>query len=589
MIDENFMMPDINSLRTQVKGIDESYKNPWDLFAELSQNAVDAIRKKQQEDNDLNRELTKGKIEIEVNSIEKSVKIKDNGCGISKSDLPKYLRPFTSGKRNDPNSVGEKGVGLKFVYFLSNYFELKTFDGEDGSYAKITDANIWKKSNDDSKLKLDYGVSNKNDYGTEIYVKGIEFSNDDDTDGNLSIFKLTFEQLVFILRTKTYIGPTDFIWNNDCNDIEIFLKYLDSNNQEHSGEITNKYWLPTEGLANGDIQDIDEFESWISNGDKSDQQKRRKLQDKILVKKGVYLHRDYRRICFYACFLPNRGYWKQINKRIKLLSTDNEENDDWINEHSFCLFSSGILTSTKGMPTGISIDSPNTGNAGYWPNFFMIFQDDALKFDIGRKSINGSIQKIYQEKAKEIFNQITKYVIKYTSSTTSTINSNDSFDLVSITNDVNNLVPLLSNNVVFEKNPKDQEASVSAIFYELIGNGLISDIKPIYTGYRNKYDLYANFIKDDGSKKFGIYEFKSKLRNILNDFDETVKIFTQMDYIICWEVTDEDIQKLHDKGIECQEIEDSLLQERNFPKSVTHSITMPNCNPVYVIDIKKIV
>lgn len=94
------------------------------IYTQLSQNSVDAIRKMQEtHDED-------GKIKIVINSQEKSIYFEDNGCGIAYDDLPKMLKLFSSGKDEDSSTVGEKGVGLKFVLFQSKYFEIESSNGE---------------------------------------------------------------------------------------------------------------------------------------------------------------------------------------------------------------------------------------------------------------------------------------------------------------------------------------------------------------------------------------------------------------------------------------------------------------------------
>ena len=140
----------LSSIRRSIKDIDDSYRNPWDIYAELSQNAVDAIRKMQEtHDED-------GKIKIIINSQEKSIYFEDNGCGIAKDNLPQMLKLFSSGKDEDSRAVGEKGVGLKFVLFQSNYFEIESSDGETAGKAVIKDARGWKTLSSDVELEADF-------------------------------------------------------------------------------------------------------------------------------------------------------------------------------------------------------------------------------------------------------------------------------------------------------------------------------------------------------------------------------------------------------------------------------------------------
>ena len=124
----------------------------------------------------------------------------------------------------------------------------------------------------------------------------------------------------------------------------------------------------------------------------------------------------------------------------------------------------------------------------------------------------------------------------------------------------------------------------------MIGKGIINDIIPIYLGYRNKYDLYAYYVSThNGKKRFGIYEFKSHLRNLTKDFSEARKVFDELEYVICWDVNDTDIQQLSTFGIGCEKIENGTLHTIDCPSSVTYRLSIPNCNPVYVIDLKELV
>ena len=86
----SFLEFPLSSIRRSIKDIDDSYRNPWDIYAELSQNAVDAIRKMQETSDE------EGKIKIIINSQEKSIIFEDNGCGIAQDDLPQMLKLFSS-------------------------------------------------------------------------------------------------------------------------------------------------------------------------------------------------------------------------------------------------------------------------------------------------------------------------------------------------------------------------------------------------------------------------------------------------------------------------------------------------------------
>lgn len=109
-IQVEFLKSSINSLRHSIRDIDDSYNNFWDIFAELAQNSVDAI----------NNTGKSGSIDIKIDCQKRNVTIRDTGCGISADRLPQLLNLFSTGKSDDPSSIGEKGVGLKYVLFQSS-------------------------------------------------------------------------------------------------------------------------------------------------------------------------------------------------------------------------------------------------------------------------------------------------------------------------------------------------------------------------------------------------------------------------------------------------------------------------------------
>ena len=123
----DFLAPGPAQIRHQIKGILDSYSHEWDLLAELCQNAVDAIRIRQ----DANSE--KGHIKIQIDASKREIFIADNGVGIRREQLPLLLRPFATNKMGNPKQVGSKGVGIAFVIFSSSSFEITTNFGDGGS------------------------------------------------------------------------------------------------------------------------------------------------------------------------------------------------------------------------------------------------------------------------------------------------------------------------------------------------------------------------------------------------------------------------------------------------------------------------
>ncbi|WP_271853997.1 ATP-binding protein [Planococcus maritimus] len=560
----SFLQPGIEQIRKSIHDIDDSYNNEWDILAELLQNAVDAIRKNKSSDESI--------IEITIDSVKREIKVHDSGIGIEQSRLPILLKPFSTDKDNDPNSVGEKGVGLTFVIFSCNYFEIKTSFNGMVTKAVIKDASTWKQSSDAKELLLNVEDVQEEYTGTTVTMKNVE---------NSSIFDLTFEQLRFVLRTRTILGNTHSIWENDIN-IDIYLKYIDQNNDEFEDVLPYKYLLLPETLNNNEKISLKDFIENYSDALKTDAEKRAALNGKVIYYDGKFTHNNNREIKFYSYFMPGRAMWDLVSKHWGLITDDKIDDEEYNSNFHYALLKPGIFTSVKGMPTGITINNPKTGYSGYWSNIFIIFEDASLKFDIGRKSIHGQQSLILQKYAKEIFNQYLKYITKYVSRESVSLDSE--WDKEEVFGEIEEMVDLKSSNTLFVKSPKGQEAQVSAMFYEQAAKGIIKDLKFLTTGYKGKYDLYAKW----GRKKV-VIEFKAELKNIMRDFNDEQKLFDEIDCIVCWDVSEEDEKILKSRSISIDEIKTSRFEENKVFPNATHILNLGGMTkPIYIIDLKKI-
>lgn len=561
---EDFLRPGVQQIRHSIRDIDDSYNNDWDILAELVQNSVDAIRK---------ANINDGEINIKIDSLKKEIYVKDNGIGITPHKLPILIKPFSSDKYQDESVVGEKGVGLTFAMFSCNDFYIKSGNEQGTSLARVRDAFNWKNSSGNEWLNLHTEKVKDCFQGTEVRLNNVN---------NCPVFQLNFEQLKYVLRTRTSIGNTKCLWEEDIK-IKITLYFKDQNGEERIEQIPFQYWLVYEGLTNNDVIDLDEFKEYAKVAERTDRDKRKKLKNKIIYYKGTFTHSDNRKIKFVTCFVPKRKVWNNLSIDNKLFTQDQLDNEEFMNQFSYTKFSDGIYTSVKGMPTGISLDHPTTGYAGYWSNIFILFDDSQLKFDIGRKSIHGSQSKILKHYAGEIFKEYLKYITKYVSGE---VKKDTEWEKDDIFADIESMMDLNSPITSFLKNPKDQEASVAGMFFELIGKGIITDIQPLTSGYRNKYDLYAKW----GHKKI-VIEFKSALKNILRDFNDEQKMFNEIDCIICWNIDELDEEAMNDKGIELDEIEYSRFDDSGYKfPNATHILTLSGLtSPIYIIDLKKII
>ena len=196
-----------------------SYDDPYDAFAELIQNALDAVAAQFE----VAGEGYQPEVDVIVDVEGRSLTVRDNGTGVKWEDHREAVRPNYSLKRRrgQQTSRGEKGAALTFLQFGHADFELRTrAPGELGWRYRLTAGRDWFEQTvrlledgrpfedkisefPPSNLALVEEVESGRSTGTEVTVV---FSDErlrdllsDDTD-------VAFTRLEYILRTRTGLG-----------------------------------------------------------------------------------------------------------------------------------------------------------------------------------------------------------------------------------------------------------------------------------------------------------------------------------------------------------------------------------------------
>lgn len=559
MASVTFLQPDIEQIRHQIHGVLDSYSHEWDLLSELAQNAVDAIRA---------ANVIKGHISLTIDASKRIIRMSDNGIGIKPSEMEKLLRPFGTNKSNKANQIGEKGVGLKFVIFSSKLFKIKTNSEDGGCIATIEDAYSWLQSDRNDQLYLDISENTSGEGGTEIEIR---LSTDDHP-----VFKYSFKELLFILKTKTALGDCGYIWDSPLN-ADVTFQHVDKGGKETSLEFECRYLLPTDLCGKSESILLDDFQAWLREADRSDAEKRRKLMNKIITAYGKEFQGG-RNIRYWSCFVPRREYWKKLSQNFGIEYSDDDEALT-IEELFGIGFSGGFVTSTKGMPTGISIELKPRGSAGYVSNFFILIDDPALRFDIGRKAVQNRQQGMLREIAYKIFRQYINQARKYMGGAIDPIDQDWERD--EIFSEIESLPNLSAGASRFLKRPNSQEATVAGLFFEQLGRGEFMGISPLISGYKGRYDLYAKW-----NTRRVVIEFKFDLSGLFRDFSDERKMFDEINAVVVWEVTENDITLASRRAMSITEIQSTMLVKRTTFPGATKILHLGDVNPISIIELK---
>lgn len=565
----DFLKVTTNQIRHQINQVIQSYNNDWDILAELLQNSTDAITRSNP---------TKGHIKLTIDSLTRKMFIEDNGSGIDPDLLPSLLAPFSTDKAGSGTLIGNKGVGVSFVIFSSIGFEIESHHSKGASKAQVKNAKHWLESEDSGTPRLNFeklGLGGAT--GTKITIKLPK------RDGNdFEFFRWTFDQLKMVLLTKTAAGNTATIWGDKpVSDIE--LTFIDLDGNKHQEELECEYMLPISTLKKSSYISLRDFQDWLTT-DRNDMEKRKKLRDKLVYHDGVLDGPGSSKIKFWAGFVPKRKTWDEISVTAGLIEKEalDPNSNKRLKEQDDApyLFSGGMYTATRGMPTGIRSEMKTGGYSGYLPNFFIILDYSQLAFDIGRKSIPGRQLGMLRSHAGEVFNNVVKAIGKYLTGDIDIYE--DDWEKSSAFSEIRELPELTSEKTKFLKRAFDQEASVAAIFYEMIGNGSLSDFEPYVSGYKERYDLFAKYKKRDV-----VIEFKHSLAGLFKDFNDERKLFDQVDIVVLWDVTEPDRKIVESRGVSLTEENQSELSSSN-ENIFKYSLSLGPVKPIKIISIRSL-
>lgn len=542
---QNFLLSNPeHRIKKQIENIYESYSNPWDILAELNQNSVDAIKEWEAENENTDRDHS---IEIRIIRSSNSIEIEDTGVGILPENLPNLLAPNATDKAGDVSTIGEKGVGLTYSIFCCNDFRIETTSLNGYYEAEINGARTWRElDNVDEVPETENEVREINDFGptetgTRLRLDDVQLAEGEEE----SIFELSPARLQFLLRTKTAIGNTKTRFDEDLPDIDVQLTIVDESGETFTDSLDYEYYFPDQFWDESEVVDIEEFENRDDIGRMSDEQKRRRLDGKVWKVEGT-TERNGNDIRYYAMFVPSSKAWERTAEQNNLIDKDGNSDLD-----------AGVYASTRGMPTGIEMGTPDTGSRGYWANTYVLLGYDGFNFDLGRKSIPGRTQGMLKEIAADKFRTFSNWrdIVNVSNKTPTRkpqqVVRNQRSERFQ---NLKRLKDLNCPGIKFEKIPDGQEAGVVSIFHELIGAGYLDNYRGYRTGYNQDYDFWGvydaavkelgenlqdQFSDQDSITQEVVVEAKYDAADVISDIEDGRKYLEDIDLVVAWTINEE--------------------------------------------------
>ncbi|PSQ51915.1 hypothetical protein BRD20_08835 [Halobacteriales archaeon SW_8_65_20] len=249
----------------------EDYNDSIDILAEPVQNAMDAVVRA--EENDLysdtdddsdecsgtDKESTEipAKVRVEINTDEGIISVKDNGRGFPLEELQHFIAPEATNKRDlyDDGTVrGHKGVGLTFLAYGFNYFEVESKTPEEEPYRlTLEDGRRWVESDEVDaatrpKAEPELLEEDELERGTKVTIQTDETTRP----SNLSHVFNTATMMKTILETQTAAGVVPPL-DESHPPVDITLGYTSDGSTEEL-DVQDRYRYPHERL-NEDLDD----------------------------------------------------------------------------------------------------------------------------------------------------------------------------------------------------------------------------------------------------------------------------------------------------------------------------------------------
>lgn len=598
-----------------ISNIVSSYDDHYDAFAELVQNALDAVAARYEKEAAVD---FVPKITVEVDTASRTLTVTDNGTGISWDQHKWAVKPNYSLKRRlgQKNSRGEKGAALAFLQFGHGKFELTTQTESDSWKYSLTDGREWFKSTyeilEDERPypekevefpKANYTLEQtERDQQETSGTTAMVCFHDDRLDALLGDdAEAARTRLEYILLTRTGVGF--YIHDGDVDTLPAWQQKLKVTATLKT-ESTTKTWPITPGFLFPHImaKRAGSRKSSLLTASKPNSELLYDYFDEAWVKKylektgKVAAHLDTIRrfqLRGYVSYSYHNSWYEEVSAKHLTISGDV---DNSAIAEGIIQINGGFLVSVRDFPTGRRKSFLHRSGAEHKSRTFVLlnFAGD-YKPDYGRKNLGAEAHAMVLDLCKDLISFASnKRDSLYRGTQQSAHNAKNTFDAEeSLKEDAKKMVArgylIKSGDDNLTRAPAT-ETEVVAEFIRLVSRDALPGFavygflaRGILDGYFD-YELPADgkYAHDSDSNPLGVafaegkpfkiagrwMEFKVRSDGLIDDLNKKPgesgkKYFGLIDLLIC-----ESIDTATD-GYELAEISEDNYDERRF-YGVTH-------------------
>ncbi|MFA5400245.1 MAG: ATP-binding protein [Dehalococcoidia bacterium] len=570
------------ALKGTVVNILKSYTGFYDLFSEAIQNALDAVQKMKIAADD----KYTPKIWIFIDLSNRTVRVTDNGTGMTEEEFLLCFRPNVSFKRAD-DLRGNKGVGATFLAYGYNYIQIQSKKDSRQMAAILRGGRLWA---EDQTGKVPRPTLEESTFNV------IELANE--TSGTCIEIRLTgghgekpkdlgwqnattADQWFDVLRLTSPLGGI-YLDTAPFHTMAI-LTVTDYASKETTIKSDNTtYYYPHEiqGLKAIDLR---ELRKAVNSIDGDPQTKFQKLQPKYRMLDCIWdiwsyeeLLNDDRplkgtfsdeqkemmakhQVIVYAAFLDSVKTFELFNEKLKL------------RKNAYVL-RGGLQIACDNMPQGELLLIPLKRYTGHQFQTHVIVHFRHGSPDLGRKTIQPELRQLAEELAVSATRALTDYrwlMKPDTGELKDLTPSKELYIWKKQQEDWRAQNPLglegIVSNLCYSAVPK-QEQDVVALYHELVGASQIKGIHFYATSQNERYDglIYLSYtsapshLYDAANNRLGVrnsmhlpyesepkvIEYKYDLDYLIADFDNGIKFADQIDLVVCWTASSSYSQKL---------------------------------------------
>ena len=569
--------------KREIRNILKSYTGYFDLFAEMIQNALDAVEKRKQDEDSSYTPA----ISVHIDIRQGEVTVVDNGCAMALPQFRQFLKPSLSFK-NTGSTRGNKGVGATYLAFGFNHLEVATkisptevFAGVlrrgrewlDDTKASVPQPTVEPLPSFESELaSLDRGTSIRLKLiGKNIRPKDLRY-----------FAASTALQWKALLRAHSPLGGI-YLCGDLAPQVQITLKVTDEKGNVTTEKLSEpQYLYPHEVM--GKVVDLREYLADLKRRVEKSQDVA-KVPPKFSGQNGMWGVWSGEQILDGTSIINPRlteeekELIKELQPKIYAFmcyTTDlwDAYSDDKLKlRKNYRILRGGIQLATKHMPQGNLIPIPLTNNIGFQQITHVVVHFENAEPDLGRKGFqpeHTALAETLGKGAVPAFRRFFQALLKKNVGAPQLMQEMKLSQWIDHQREHEKKYPLvISGKGLFQpltelaiKSEPVVEQDVVALFNQMLSSGFIRGVQLISSSQFHQYDGLFRWVmkppfdsyvrsaqnplgvdeeqfanqSDALEAPLGVLEYKYNLDSLIDEFDNDLKKPADIRLAICWEL-----------------------------------------------------